>query len=63
MDIDSDVNEVATGDILRDKLKSDRGCASSSGNNTNNNSDNSPRDSNDDQSENEKNGENFSEAA
>lgn len=56
MDIDTDVNEAATGDILRDKLKSERGSATSSGNNTNNNSDNSPRDSNDDQSESEKNG-------
>lgn len=56
MDIDSDVNEAASGDILRDKLKSERGSATSSGNNTNNNSDNSPRDSNDDQSESEKNG-------
>lgn len=54
MDIDTDVHETATGDILRDKLKS--GSATSSGNNTNNNSDNSPRDSNDDQSESEKNG-------
>lgn len=57
MDIDTDVNEAATGDILRDKLKSERGSATSSGNNTNNNSDNSLRDSNDDQSDNEKNGE------
>lgn len=57
MDIDTDVNEAATGDILRDKLKSERGSATSSGNNTNNNSDNSPRDSNDDQSESEKNSE------
>lgn len=57
MDIDTEVNEGATGDILRDKLKSERGSATSSGNNTNNNSDNSPRDSNDDQSDTEKNGE------
>jgi hypothetical protein len=57
MDIDTDVHEAASGDILRDKLKSERGSATSSGNNTNNNSDNSPRDSNDDQSDNEKNGE------
>lgn len=57
MDIEGDV-EAATGDILRDKLKSataDRGSATSSGNNTNNNSDNS----NDDQSESEKNCEEF----
>lgn len=53
MDIDTDSIEAATGDILRDKLKSERGSATSSGNNTNNNSDNS----NDDQSENEKNSE------
>lgn len=57
MDIDNDVgmaaHEAATGDILRDKLKSERSSATSSGNNTNNNSDNS----NDDQSESEKNGE------
>jgi RNA binding activity-knot of a chromodomain len=55
MDIDTDVGmniEAATGDILRDKLKSDRGSATSSGNNTNNNSD----DSIDNQSESEKNG-------
>lgn len=51
MDIDTDSIEAATGDILRDKLKSERGSATSSGNNTNNNSDNS----NDDQSESEKN--------
>lgn len=52
MDIDNDV-ELATGDILRDKLKSaDRGSATSSGKNTNNNSENS----NDDQSGSEKNG-------
>jgi hypothetical protein len=53
MDIED--NDAATGDILRDKLKSERGSATSSGNNTNNNSDNI--DSNDDQSESEKNGE------
>jgi hypothetical protein len=47
--IDMEGIEVATGNILRDKLKS--GSATSSGNNTNNNSDNS----NDDQSESEKN--------
>ena len=57
MDIEGEV-EAATGDILRDKLKSERGSATSSGNNTNNNSDNI--DSNDDQSDNEKNGEIYS---
>lgn len=53
MDMDNDTIEAATGDILRDKLKSERGSATSSENNTNNNSDNS----NDDQSESEKNSE------
>lgn len=48
---DSDGLEAVPGDILREKLKTERGSATSSGNNTNNNSD---KDSIEDQSDNDK---------